>query len=287
MPALIARTLLVLALLIGAEAQAQKPQTAEPINVMAFNIRYASATGANAWPKRRDGVVKVIADQKADLIGTQEGLHHQLVFMDKGLPNHKWIGVGREGGKRGEFMAIFYRHARFEPLETKHFGLSDTPEKVGSASWGNTVKRMVTWVKFRDRATKQEFYFWNTHFDHRSQNSREKSAELVLKRVNALKTKLPVILVGDFNAVAKANRAYTTLTAEGAFHDSFVVAKEKVNAGWNTFNSFRQTLRGNRRIDWVLTRGPVAVDRTEIVLFDGFKQIPSDHQPVTARLRLK
>ena len=287
MPALIARTLLILALLIGAEAQAQKPQTAAPINVMAFNIRYASATGANAWPKRRDGVVKVIADQKADLIGTQEGLHHQLVFMDKGLPGHKWIGVGREGGKRGEFMAIFYRHERFEPLETKHFWLSDTPEKVGSASWGNTVKRMVTWVKFRDRATKQEFYFWNTHFDHRSQNSREKSAELILRRVNALKTKLPVILVGDFNAVAKANRAYTTLTAEGAFHDSFVVAKEKVNAGWNTFNSFRQTLRGNRRIDWVLTRGPVAVDRTEIVLFDGFKQIPSDHQPVTARLRLK
>ena len=50
---------------------------------------------------------------------------------------------------------------------------------------------------------------------------------------------MPVILVGDFNAVAKANRAYTTLTAEGAFHDSFAVAKEKVNGDWNTFNSFR------------------------------------------------
>ena len=180
MPPILARAVLGLALLIGAEIQAQQAKPAEPLNVMAFNIRYASATGANAWAKRRDGVVKVIADQKADLIGTQEGLYHQLTFMDKELPDHKWIGVGREGGQRGEFMAIFYRSARFEPLETNHFWLSDTPEKIGSASWGNTVKRMVTWVRFLDRRTKKEFYFWNTHFDHRSQNSREKSAELIL-----------------------------------------------------------------------------------------------------------
>ena len=105
--------------------------------------------------------------------------------------------------------------------------------------------------------------------------------------MNALKTKLPVVLVGDFNAVAKANRAYTTLTSEGAFDDSFEVAKEKVNAGWNTFNGFGQTQRGNRRIDWVLTRRPVLEDRTANVLFKDFLQIPSDHQPVTARLRLK
>ena len=109
MPFIFTHTVLVLILLIGAEVQAQQSKTTEPLNVMAFNIRYASATGANAWPKRRGGVVKVIADQKADLIGTQEGLHHQLVFMDKSLPDHKWIGTGREGGQRGEFMAIFYR----------------------------------------------------------------------------------------------------------------------------------------------------------------------------------
>ncbi|MDP7052224.1 MAG: endonuclease/exonuclease/phosphatase family protein, partial [Verrucomicrobiota bacterium] len=143
------------------------------------------------------------------------------------------------------------------------------------------------WVRFRDLKTNKEFYFWNTHFDHRSQPSREKSAQLIVSRVDALKTKLPVILVGDFNAVAKANRAYDTLTGQGAFKDSFDTAKEKVNAGWNTFNSFRKTEKGKRRIDWVLTLGPVQVDRTEIVLFKGFKQIPSDHQPVTAQLRLR
>ena len=265
----------------------QQAQAAEPISVMTFNIRYASAFGVNSWPKRRAGVVQVIREQKPDLFGTQEGLHHQLLFMDKELPKYAWIGLGREGGKRGEFMAVFYRPERFKPLAHKHFWLSDTPEVVGSASWGNTVKRMVTWVRFLDKKNEREFYFWNTHFDHQSQPSREKSALLINHRIAALKTKLPVILVGDFNAVAKANRAYDTLTKAGGFQDTFFSAKEKVNAGWNTFNGFRKTQRGNRRIDWVLTKGPVKVDRTSIVLFDKFKQLPSDHQPVTARLRLE
>ena len=283
----IVRTILLLALVLYSEVQAQKSVVPSTIKVMSFNIRYASNFGANSWPKRRSGVVQVIRDKKADLIGTQEGLHHQLLYMDKELKNHKWIGVGREGGNKGEFMAIFYRIDRFKPLEARHFWLSNTPEVVGSASWGNSVKRMVTWVRFRDLKTNKEFYFWNTHFDHRSQPSREKSAQLIVSRVDALKTKLPVILVGDFNAAAKANRAYDTLTGQGAFKDSFDTAKEKVNAGWNTFNSFRKTEKGKRRIDWVLTLGPVQVDRTEIVLFKGFKQIPSDHQPVTAQLRLR
>ena len=265
----------------------QTTHSAEPIKVMKVNIRYASAFGANSWPKRCVGVVEVIIKKKVDFIGTQEGLHHQLRNMDKELKEHKWIGVGREGGNRGEFMAIFYRSDRFKPLEEKHFWLSDTPEIVGSASWGNTVKRMVTWVRFLDHKTDKEFYFWNTHFDHRSQPSREKSAILINKHVAALKTKLPVILTGDFNAVAKANRAYDTLTNAGGFKDTFVSAKEKVNADWNTFNSFQKTEKGKRRIDWVLTKGPAQVNRTEIVLFNETKQLPSDHQPVTALLQLE
>ena len=265
----------------------QQAQAAEPISVMTFNIRYASAFGVNSWPKRRAVVVQVIREQKPDLFGTQEGLHHQLLFMDKELPKYAWIGLGREGGKRGEFMAVFYRPERFKPLAHKHFWLSDTPNIVGSANWGNTVKRMVTWVRFLDRKTHKEFYFWNTHFDHRSQPSREKSALLINKRVAALQTKLPVILVGDFNAIAQSNKAYHTLTKDGGFQDSFTTAKEKVNAGWNTFNSFQKTKKGKRRIDWVLTKGPLKVSRTEIVLFNKFKQLPSDHQPVTAWLQLK
>ena len=81
---------------------------------MTFNIRYASAFGVNSWPKRRAGVVQVIREQKPDLFGTQEGLHHQLLFMDKELPKYAWIGLGREGGaertRRGARHASLRSH---------------------------------------------------------------------------------------------------------------------------------------------------------------------------------
>jgi hypothetical protein len=48
-------------------------------------------------------------------------------------------------------MAIFYRRARFELLETKDYWLSETPEVVGSKSWGSSLPRMVTWARFRIR----------------------------------------------------------------------------------------------------------------------------------------
>jgi endonuclease/exonuclease/phosphatase family metal-dependent hydrolase len=67
---------------------------------------------------------------------------------------------------------------------------------------------MVTWVRFKDRKDGIEFYFWNTHLDHAVQPAREKGAALIRERVAALKTKLPVLLVGDFNAEAGTNPAY-------------------------------------------------------------------------------
>ena len=142
----------------------------------------------------------MIKQNNTDIIGTQEGEYYQLKELNAKIPGYRWLGIGRSGGSRGEFIAIFYKPESFEVLEFEHFWLSDTPNVVASKSWGNGLPRMVTWAKFLDRKSKKEFYFWNTHYDHQSQNAREKSSELIAKKVKALKTKLPVILAGDFNA---------------------------------------------------------------------------------------
>jgi hypothetical protein len=52
------------------------------------------------------------------------------------------IGLGRPGGSHDEFAAVFFRRARLVPLEYDHFWLSDTPDVIGSATWGN---RTVAW----------------------------------------------------------------------------------------------------------------------------------------------
>ena len=171
-----------------------------------------------------------------DLIGTQEGLYQQLKDLAADLPQYEWIGLGRDGGSRGEFMAVFYRKDRFEPLEYDHFWLSDTPEVIASSTWGNTNRRMVTWARFRDRKTGQEFYFWNTHLDHALQPAREKAALLINQRIHALKTSLPILLVGDFNSTAGANKVYDILVRDGGLMDSWDATSKRANEGYNTFH---------------------------------------------------
>jgi endonuclease/exonuclease/phosphatase family metal-dependent hydrolase len=257
-----------------------------PLQVMTFNLRYASATSPNSWPQRRPVMRALLQEYAPDVIGTQEGLYQQLKDLATDLPAYEWTGLGREGGSRGEFMAVFYRTDRLEPLGFDHFWLSQTPEVIGSKSWGNVLPRMATWVKFRDRQTKQEFYFFNTHLDHLSQASREKSAALILQRVEALKTTLPVVLAGDFNAAAGQNKVYELLIGPQAFTDTWTAAERRGEA-IGTFHNFGGQAPGGRRIDWILTRGPVTTAFTEVVTFARNGQYPSDHFPVVARLRLR
>ena len=129
-------------------ARQPEPSSGKALNLMTFNLRYASSTGANRWPLRRPLVAQVLREQSPDIVGTQEGLYPQLKDIATDSPGLGWIGLGRDGGSRGEFMAVFYRKERLEPVEFDHFWLSDTPEVMGSTTWGNTNRRMVTWVTF-------------------------------------------------------------------------------------------------------------------------------------------
>lgn len=289
-PIMTARFRLSLALLLifAAVSPVLGQQQAQDLTVMAFNIRFAHTTPPNLWSDRRAAVREVIVESGADIVGTQEGLYHQIVDMDRDLPDFDWIGIGREGGSKGEFMAIFYRPIRFEPLEYDHFWLSDTPATIGSRSWGNNIPRMVTWVRFLDRLTEREFYLVNTHFDHESQPAREQSAELLLERLAELDEDLPMILTGDFNANAPENPVYQRLTAPSAFRDTWVETHES-EPEFGTFHNFQgmEVAEGRGRIDWVLARGPIDTIEAEIITHDVGGQYPSDHYPVTARLRFR
>lgn len=259
--------------------------TATPLCVMSYNLRYASATGPNAWPQRRPLMKECIEQISPDIIGTQEGLYQQLKDLASDLPGYAWIGLGRDGGSKGEFMAIFYRQSRLEPLAFDHFWLSDTPNVIGSSTWGNSNRRMVTWVRFLDRQTKREFYHVNTHFDHQVQAAREKSASLLREKAGQLQPALPVVLTGDFNADAQ-NKAHQILTAEDFFVDTWNSAKERLGEGLGTFNAFKAVPKDGIRIDWILTRGKVEAEKTQIVTFSKDGQFPSDHCPLVAWVRL-
>ena len=274
------------AALRGAPAETGAPET-EALRVMTFNLRYASATGPNSWPERRPVMRDCIRAAAPDVIGTQEGLYAQLKELAADLPEYEWLGTGRDGGSRGEFMAIFYRKERFEPLAFDHFWLSDTPDVIGSASWGNTNKRMATWVLLKDRRTSRELYVWNTHLDHAVQVAREKGAALIRRRMEALGTTLPIVLLGDFNATAGANKAYDTLIEGQFLTDAWKVAAQRRGDVVKSFHNFRGPTPGDDRIDWILTRGQVSIAAVEILTFNRGGQYPSDHFPIVADIVAK
>lgn len=258
-----------------------------PLDVMTFNLRFADPTPPNSWPERRPVVRALLERHAPDLIGTQEGVYAQLTDIQADLPGYAWIGLGRDGGSRGEFMAVFYRRDRFVPLEFDHFWLSDTPETIGSRSWGNRYNRMVTWVRFRDRRSDCQFYLVDTHFDHEVQAAREKSAELLLERIRRFDPALPIVLVGDFNATAGDSPVYDRLTGPDAFVDTWRALKQ-AEPPFGTLHDFKgvEGAAGGARIDWILTRGAITPLSTGILTFARDGQFPSDHFPVAARIGL-
>jgi len=282
-------TALLAIFLAAAPAAAPAAQSAalrDTLSVMTFNIRYAHTQPPDLWPDRLPVMLDVIRRWRPDILGTQEGLYPQLRDLDRGLPEYGWIGLGRDGGSRGEFMAVFYRRDRLEPLEYDHYWLSDTPALPGSHTWGNSLPRMVTWVRFRDRASGRELLYVNTHFDHEVQHSRERAAALIVERLAGTRPDLPVILAGDFNVAAGGNPVYSMLTGAGGFADSWRVVGGSDTLG--TFHGFKgvAAARGTPRIDWILMRGPVTALSSEIITDARNGQLPSDHFPVFARLRL-
>lgn len=258
------------------------------LKVMSFNLRTGNANdpSPHSWTERRPTIQSFLESEDADIIGTQEVHHYQVTDLDDDLTDYDWIGLGREGGTSGEFMAIYYKSDRFTPIESGHYWLSDTPDVVGSTSWGNSIPRMVTWAKFQEEDTDEQFYFINTHFDHQSTEAQRQSANLIASKITDYDENLPMILTGDFN-VPIGSEPYETLTAENMFQDPWDYAETTMNEDLGTFNNFNDPTGGgaDNKIDWVLTRN-IQATSIEINDYRNNGQYPSDHYPVIVELEL-
>jgi endonuclease/exonuclease/phosphatase family metal-dependent hydrolase len=256
------------------------------LDVMTFNLRFASTTEPNSWATRRPVMRQLLRQEAPTVLGTQEGLYQQLrdIHSDLG-PHYEWIGTGREGGSHDESTAIFYDTRRLAPVEHDTLWLSDTPRVIGSNTWGGAFPRIVTWVRFHDRAVGgRDFYVFNTHFDHVGQYARERSAQFLGQRIAAVDRSLPVVVTGDFNAAAHENQAYDILLATGLV-DTWDAAAERGRL-YATFHGYKPLTPDGERIDWILATPGTTVHRAVINTFEMNGQFPSDHLPVQATVTL-
>ncbi|WP_326761611.1 endonuclease/exonuclease/phosphatase family protein [Streptomyces phaeochromogenes] len=256
------------------------------LEVMSFNLRYASTAEPNSWAVRRPVMRELLRQEQPHVMGVQEGLYQQVRDIEADLgPHYDWIGTGRAGGSRNEFMAVYYDTRRLAPVEYDHFWLSDTPNVIGSNTWGGGSIRMVTWVRFRDLGDgERQFYFLNTHLDNASQNARARAASLIAARIAGLDRTLPLLVTGDFNIAAHKNPVYDTMLAAG-LTDTWDTAAQRSKL-YATFHGYQPLIPDGDRIDWILATPGVTAHRASINTFSAHGQFPSDHLPVQASLTL-
>lgn len=256
------------------------------LRVMTCNIRLNLASdGNNSWPFRRAALIAAMKQYRPDLLGTQEVLPEQMDDLSAGLSDYISVGVARDDGKRkGEFSALFFRGDRFDLLDSGTFWLSQSPEMVGSKSWDAALTRICTWTILFDRNAQRELLVANTHFDHVGKIARERSAELLARKLPELSRDKPVILLGDFNCT-EDDAPYAALTSR--FIDAYRTVHPQRTPDEATFHEFKGVTKGSR-IDWILHSREFAAIESEIDRTAGPGGVfLSDHYPVTATLSWK
>ena len=254
------------------------------IDVMTFNIRYGTASdGENAWPQRRSQVMDMLREEAPQVLGLQEALAFQIDEILAAFPHYAAVGLGRDDGLRGgEHSSILFDSRRFTVGASGTFWLSDTPTVPGSTSWGNRITRICTWARLIDRQGRG-LWIYNCHLDHESQPSREKSVALILERLSSGEPKEPAILMGDFNA-GEDNAAVAQVRAAGLIDSYRKLHPEDRDVA--TFTGFRFGAITGPKIDHIFCTSAFGVLRAAIVRTSREGRYPSDHFPVSARLRL-
>ena len=257
-----------------------------PVTLISYNVRQDTEgdEGPKDWGQRKGMVSGYLLRKNASVIGLQEVRHNQLLDLDKALPQHGYLGVGREDGKtRGEYSPIFYdrRVWKLDPEQNGTFWLSETPGIANSRSWGNHHTRICTWARLiaaDDPENKRAIYIYNTHWDHQSQLARFNSALLMLKKIKERTHKEdPYILMGDLNATVK-NPAVKSLLGQGLLRDH----------GKNQYRSSSKWKAGlvpGLRIDHIFTSPSIGEGNLQVESngnAEGWSG--SDHHPVVLRI---
>lgn len=274
----------ILALMLPSETFAQP---ANEMRVMTYNIRYKNTIDSlNGWDYRKDNVAGLIKYHQADIIGMQEAFLTQIADLEKSLPGFKWYGIPRVTGSNGECNPIFYRTDRYQLLETGTFWYSETPYVKESKSWDAFYPRISSWCKFRDKRSGVEFYFFNTHFDHRGEIARQKSAEVLRYQIDSIAKKSPVIVTGDFNSVP-ASVAYQNMVKGNTLKDALSITKTPHYGPVNTAGGFFvSTSPIKYRIDYIFVNKKVAVLQHATITDQLEGRYYSDHLPVIAVVQL-
>ena len=240
------------------------------------------------WSDRVPHTVEFIEMMDNDVIGMQEATFIQIDSLLNRMPQYRYVGqASRDGKKSGNYNPIFYKHKKFDLVESRTFWLSETPNKP-SMGWDTDSKRICTWALFREKSTGVTFSVYNTHLDHIGEKARVNGVKLILDSL-ARRSSTPVFLLGDFNSERDSD-VYNLVGSSGFVKDSYGVAQKKFASG-GTFNAFDTGEEPRKIIDFVFVNEKVEVMRYSVpnnfYWKSGKPRYYSDHFPVCLLVKLK
>lgn len=261
--------------------QAPQPDT---LRVATYNVHYiwmARATGdwsLGDWERRKGPLQSAFASLQADVVGFQEmeSFGHGMAPANLTLdwltdqnPDYAAAAVG-DPAEFPSTQPIFYRTARLELRDQGWFFFSDTPDVIYSRTFNGSWPAFSSWAEFRDIQTGAVFRVYNLHTEYRSMSNKQLAVALVADRIAEPASRMPVFVIGDFNAI-RGSKTLGILQDAGVTFWPVQGSSYHFNRGLNLFPA----------IDHIgATGGITPVGETFSVRgkFDG--EWPTDHYPV-------
>lgn len=282
------RTIIILGILLFSVATIIAQNSNESsFNIASFNLRMDTPNdGENAWPNRKEMVKGLIRFHEIDIVGIQEGFKHQLDDILE-LEEYAYVGVGRDDGQdAGEHSAIIYKVSRFDVIDNGDFWFSETPEVPGKGWDATCCNRICSWAKFRDKLTGNEFFVFNSHYDHQGQEARKNSSILLIEQIKKIAGNETVFATGDFNAVP-TSEPILIIQESGILNDAYDVSLQEPYGTIGTTNSFRVDAAMKNRIDYIWVSSDVTVNKYGVLNDMQYSRFPSDHFPVMVNVKIE
>jgi endonuclease/exonuclease/phosphatase family metal-dependent hydrolase len=275
---------LLLGLLFAPGGPAPPPKAnPDAIRVVTWNIHCGDDAGLPwkqfDWPQRKHALKSALDEVRPDVLCVQEATPTQVAFIEKVLPGHRRIGIGRDGPVAGgEHCAIWFDRGRFAQLDGGTFWLEEPTNQPRSGS-ALDVKRICTWVRLRDNRLKRTIRVYNTHL-YLTEAPRRTAVQIILDHIAVGDRADAVLLTADFNAGPDAPSRKKF--AEAGLTDSAERAGQPV--GKPTFELYGI---GLWCIDGILVDKHWSVDRHLVVKVKPDGVYPSDHFGLLADVELR
>ncbi|WP_304197699.1 endonuclease/exonuclease/phosphatase family protein [Flavobacterium alvei] len=257
---------------------------AQSLKLMTYNIRLdVEGDGENNWSHRKEFFTSQIQFYEPDIFGIQEALPNQVIDITSALSTYNHIGIGRDGINKGESSNIYYKKDRFEVLKNNTFWLSESPDVI-SKGWDAALNRICTYGLFKDLKTKNVFWVFNTHLDHKGELAKTNAILLILSKINSLNiNKYPVFFMGDFNSNPSEERI---ISLKKVMLDTRDIAAEKPFGPTGTFNGFKHNEPVTELIDYIFLSKNSNFKVQKFAILSDSKDLkyPSDHLPVYIEL---